>query len=206
VSGRSAPRGQTAKAPRCPRHQCAAGVSRSSDPDFRLSSRGRTKWSLGSRTRRNAARLMTTWPSSANDQFVKESREREEFLSLVVPFERALPSRLVFAGRTSTDATRVPFDLSQSGIQRDVWSVLHARHGLDRVVLGTDHELMGAALHDAPHRAAKKVGQVPHRALLRACDDHIHIEAGAPWPGGILTGIMMRPPFPGDSRHFRTSA
>jgi hypothetical protein len=94
----------------------------------------------------------------------------------VVPVWTWFRLRLIFARVASTDATCVPFDFSQSGIERDMRPVLDAGHGFHRMALGMDHELIGVALYDASHRAAKQVRKVPDRALRCACDDHIHTE------------------------------
>jgi hypothetical protein len=67
-------------------------------------------------------------------------------------------SGLIFAWITAADASGVPLDLCQSGVERGVWPVLCAWHGFERVALGLDEKLLGGAFRDASHRAPEQIG------------------------------------------------
>jgi hypothetical protein len=97
-----------------------------------------------------------------------------EFLPLNLLAEPGFRLGLVFAWLASTDATRVPLDFGQGGVQRTMWPVLNAGHGFHGMTLRVDHELIGAVLPDVSHRAAEQVRKMPD-TWLDACDDHIHI-------------------------------
>ena len=56
--------------------------------------------------------------------------------------------RLNLARRAPANASGVPFDLSQGGVERGMWPATYVGHGM---AIGIDRELMGGVLPDAPH-------------------------------------------------------
>jgi hypothetical protein len=56
--------------------------------------------------------------------------------------------RLNLAHRAPANASGVPFDLSQGGVERGMWPATYVGHGM---AIGIDRELMGGVLPDAPH-------------------------------------------------------
>ena len=59
--------------------------------------------------------------------------------------------RLILARRAAANAPRVPFDLSQSGVERRMWSAMYISHGFEGMALRVDSELAGGVLPDVPH-------------------------------------------------------
>jgi hypothetical protein len=59
--------------------------------------------------------------------------------------------RPILARRAPANAPRVPFDLSQSGVERVIWPAMYVGHGFKGMALRVDRELMGGVLRDVPH-------------------------------------------------------